>query len=55
MDIVLADERDDISRAESDKFKSIFGEVESLHEFGKSQELDSLSSDLLMLHWMWLN
>ncbi|XXG56664.1 hypothetical protein AAC387_Pa03g4016 [Persea americana] len=30
---LINDERDDISRAESDKFKSIFGEVESLHEF----------------------
>ena len=31
---VVADERDDISRVDSDKFNTIINEVESLHQLG---------------------
>lgn len=35
MGFVCADEREDISRIDSDKFGSIITEVESLHKFGE--------------------
>ena len=31
---IAADRRDDLSRADSDKFNSIFSEVENLHQLG---------------------